>query len=91
MAPKAEKSEKVRKPKAEKSDKPKVKRAPSPYINFCSEWRPKMKADNPAATFGELGKLLGEKWKTLSESEKAVSKTNLSIMESLFDGIFMLN
>jgi len=72
MAPKKEKAEK--KEKAPKSDKPKVKRAPSPYINFCSEWRPKTKAENPDATFGELGKLLGEKWKTLSESEKAKYK-----------------
>jgi len=73
MAPKAEKKEKKVKAPAD-PNKPKVKRAPSPYINFCSEWRPKMKADNPDATFGELGKLLGEKWKTLSDSEKAKFK-----------------
>lgn len=70
MAPKkAEKKE-----KAAKADKgTKVKRAPSPYINFCSEQRPKLKEANPDAGFGELGKLLGEQWKKLSESEKAVS------------------
>lgn len=70
MAPKkAEKKEKA--PKADKGTK--TKRAPSPYINFCTEERPKIKEANPSATFGELGKLLGEKWKKMPDSEKAVS------------------
>ena len=30
-----------------------------------------MKEENPDATFGELGKLIGEKWHQLSEADKA--------------------
>eukprot|EP00349_Pseudokeronopsis_sp_Brazil_P003013 CAMPEP_0202956542 /NCGR_PEP_ID=MMETSP1396-20130829/1050_1 /ASSEMBLY_ACC=CAM_ASM_000872 /TAXON_ID= /ORGANISM="Pseudokeronopsis sp., Strain Brazil" /LENGTH=72 /DNA_ID=CAMNT_0049673615 /DNA_START=48 /DNA_END=266 /DNA_ORIENTATION=+ len=70
MAPKAAKSSKSAKPA--KADKP--KRAPSPYINFCTEQRPKLKAANPDASFGDLGKMLGEQWKKLSDSEKAKYK-----------------
>jgi len=50
--------------------------APSAYINFCKEQRDKVKAKNPSATFGELGKLLGVQWGALSDKEKAVSDIN---------------
>jgi hypothetical protein len=51
--------------KAARASKPKgdkVKRAPSAYIIFATEQRPQIKAENPDATFGGLGKLLGAKW-----------------------------
>lgn len=56
--------------KVEKDEKP--KRAPSPYIVFCTEKRPEVKAANPEASFGELGKILGSLWKNIDEKEKAV-------------------
>jgi hypothetical protein len=55
--------------KKEKSDKP--KRAPSAYIIFCTEKRTEIKEANPEATFGELGKLLGQAWAGLSDKDKA--------------------
>jgi HMG (high mobility group) box len=55
--------------KAAKEDKP--KRAPSPYIVFCTEKRPEIKAKNPEAGFGELGKLLGQLWATMDDKAKA--------------------
>ncbi len=75
MAPKAAKATKATKAKA---DKP--KRAPSPYINFCTEQRPKLKDANPGATFGELGKMLGEQWKKLTDAEKAVSHHDVTTL-----------
>lgn len=71
MAPKAV----VKKSKKSKNqgDKPKVKRASSPYIIFCTEKRPEVKAANPDASFGELGKILGQLWGALDEKGKAVS------------------
>jgi hypothetical protein len=54
-----------------KGDKP--KRGPSAYIIFSTENRAEVKAANPDATFGELGKLLGAKWGSMTEAEKAVS------------------
>ena len=57
------------------SPKKKVKRAPSPYILFCTEKRPEIKISHPDATFGETGKLLGQMWAALDEKSKAVSIT----------------
>jgi hypothetical protein len=70
MAPKAAKKADA---KAAKADKPKVKRAPSPYIIFCSEKRPDIKISHPDASFGETGKLLGQMWAAIDEKTKAVS------------------
>ena len=58
--------------KADKGDKP--KRAPSAYMNFCKAERDAVKAANPKASFGELGKLLGAAWAKLSDAEKAAYK-----------------
>lgn len=71
-----EKSDKsVKKPRAAKgSKKEKDPNAPkknqSGYMIFCSENRAVVKEENPDATFGELGKLLGQKWKELDEAAK---------------------
>ncbi|KAG1468245.1 hypothetical protein G6F56_003947 [Rhizopus delemar] len=46
------------------------KRGLSAYMYFSKEQRSVVKEENPGATFGKLGKLLGEKWKSLSEEEK---------------------
>jgi len=37
---------------------------------YCNENRDKLKADVPGLSFGEVGKKLGEKWKTVSDDEK---------------------
>ena len=58
--------------KADKGDKP--KRAPSAYMNFCKAERDAVKAANPKASFGEIGKLLGAAWAKLSDAEKAAYK-----------------
>ena len=55
-----------------KAAAPKAKRGPSPYIVFCTEQRSKIKAANPSATFGELGKLLGAAWGKMSDAQKKV-------------------
>lgn len=40
---------------------------------FSQAVRPQVKKDNPEATFGELGKLIGAKWNELEDEEKNVS------------------
>lgn len=40
---------------------------------FSQDWRERIKAENPDAGFGEVGKLLGAKWKELDDDEKKVS------------------
>lgn len=72
MAPKA--APKKAEPKKAKAEaKPKTKRTPSPYILFCKEKRPELKEKHPNATFGEMGKMLGQMWGQMDEKAKAVS------------------
>ncbi|TFK19364.1 hypothetical protein FA15DRAFT_674486 [Coprinopsis marcescibilis] len=70
----AEKAEKAPRATASRSKKDKdpnkPKRALSAYMFFSQDWRERIKAENPDAGFGEVGKLLGAKWKELDEEEK---------------------
>ncbi|KAH7909982.1 high mobility group box domain-containing protein [Hygrophoropsis aurantiaca] len=66
----AEKAEKGTKTKAASKAKGGPKRALSAYMFFSQDWRERIKAENPDAGFGEVGKLLGAKWKELDEDEK---------------------
>jgi len=42
----------------------------SAYMFFSQDWRERVKTENPDASFGELGKILGAKWKEITEAEK---------------------
>ncbi|KAF8263155.1 HMG-box [Lactarius quietus] len=66
----AEKAEKTPRGGARKKDPKAPKRALSAYMFFSQDWRERIKAENPDASFGEVGKLLGAKWKELEEEEK---------------------
>ncbi|KAF8591685.1 hypothetical protein K439DRAFT_1656553 [Ramaria rubella] len=56
--------------KGGKKGKDGPKRALSAYMFFSQDWRERIKSENPDAGFGEVGKLLGAKWKELDDSEK---------------------
>lgn len=47
------------------------KRGLSAYMFFANEQRDKVRNDNPELKFGDVGKVLGQKWKELSEAQKA--------------------
>ena len=66
---------------------------------FCTDWRDRVKGENPNASFGsslflslssnrrliggltgEIGKLLGTKWKEMGEDEKKVSAFSTGYM-----------
>ncbi|KAF8918394.1 high mobility group box domain-containing protein [Mucidula mucida] len=64
----AAKAEKA--PRKAKKDPKAPKRALSAYMFFSQDWRERIKTENPDAGFGEVGKLLGAKWKELDEEEK---------------------
>ncbi|CAB08172.1 High-mobility group non-histone chromatin protein [Schizosaccharomyces pombe] len=61
-------------PRAAKSSRKKdpntPKRNMSAFMFFSIENREKMKTDNPDATFGQLGSLLGKRWKELTSTER---------------------
>ncbi|KAL6706586.1 Non-histone chromosomal protein 6 [Coniothyrium glycines] len=53
-----------------KKDPNAPKRGLSAYMFFANEQREKVREDNPGIKFGEVGKVLGEKWKGLSEKQR---------------------
>jgi len=57
-------------PKKTKKDPKGPKRPSTAYIFFSKEMRNKLKTENPKVNFGELGKLIGVKWKELDEAGK---------------------
>ena len=54
-----------------KKDPNAPKRALSAFMLFSQEKRSQIKLDNPEATFGQIGKLLGDAWKNSTDDEKA--------------------
>ncbi|KAK6391460.1 Non-histone chromosomal protein 6 [Oleoguttula sp. CCFEE 5521] len=46
------------------------KRGLSAYMFFANDQRDKVREDNPGIKFGDVGKILGEKWKGLSDAQK---------------------
>mmetsp|Transcript_3036 Transcript_3036/g.3207 ORF Transcript_3036/g.3207 Transcript_3036/m.3207 type:complete len:87 (-) Transcript_3036:398-658(-) len=80
MAPKVAKAEGKVKKASKRKDGP--KKAPSAYIIFCSDKRPEVRANNPEATFGELGKLLGKIWADMSEADKEMYRTRQAEMKA---------
>uniref|UniRef100_A0A7S1X6A4 FACT complex subunit SSRP1 n=1 Tax=Tetraselmis chuii TaxID=63592 RepID=A0A7S1X6A4_9CHLO len=60
----------AKKAKKAKKDKNAPKKAMSAFMMFSNKNRESVKEKNPEATFGEMGKLIGAKWKEMSDSEK---------------------
>ncbi|KIW12515.1 non-histone chromosomal protein 6 [Exophiala spinifera] len=63
------------KTKATRGDKKKKdpnapKRGLSAYMFFANEQRENVREENPGISFGQVGKVLGDKWKALSEKQR---------------------
>ncbi|EEB08448.1 high-mobility group non-histone chromatin protein [Schizosaccharomyces japonicus yFS275] len=56
--------------KTRRKDPNAPKRNMSAFMFFSMSNREKIKEENPEATFGQIGSLLGKKWKTLTAVEK---------------------
>lgn len=56
--------------KGKKKDKDAPKRPLSAYMFFSQDHRERVKAENPEAGFGDVGRLLGAKWKEMSDAQK---------------------
>ncbi|KAI3474444.1 hypothetical protein Pfo_029305 [Paulownia fortunei] len=71
VAPKADKR-KAQKEKKAKKDPNKPKRPPSAFFVFLEEFRKTFKKENPnVKAVSAVGKAGGEKWKSLTDAEKA--------------------
>ena len=53
-----------------KKDPDAPKRSLSAYMFFANENRDVVRSENPGISFGQVGKLLGEKWKAMQSEEK---------------------
>jgi len=53
-----------------KKDPNAPKRGLSAYMFFASEQRENVRDENPGITFGQVGKVLGERWKALNEKQR---------------------
>ncbi|WZC17703.1 hypothetical protein CJI82_04093 [Candidozyma auris] len=53
-----------------KKDPNAPKRSLSAYMFFANENRDIVRAENPGITFGQVGKMLGDKWKAMSPTDK---------------------
>jgi len=58
------------KTKRKKKDKNAPKKPCSAFFWFSKEQRPKLKAAHPEASFGDLGKMVGEAWRNLPEADR---------------------
>ncbi|KAJ8416782.1 hypothetical protein AAFF_G00326600 [Aldrovandia affinis] len=56
--------------KGKKKDPNAPKRPPSGFFIFCSDHRPKIKAQHPSLGIGEVAKKLGEMWNNLTDGNK---------------------
>lgn len=64
-----------RKTTRKKKDPDAPKRSLSAYMFFANENRDIIRAENPGIAFGQVGKLLGEKWKAMNADEKVPYET----------------
>merc|ERR1712065_102831 len=64
------KAKKGGKKKKKKKDPNAPKGPVTAFLLFNKEVRASVKEENPEATFAEIGKKIGEKWKSLTDSEK---------------------
>ncbi|XP_028655171.1 high mobility group protein B1b isoform X2 [Erpetoichthys calabaricus] len=63
VPPKGEKKKRAKDPNA-------PKRPPSAFFIFCSDYRPKIKAESPGLSIGDVAKKLGEMWNSTSAEDK---------------------
>lgn len=70
MPPKRTDAEGKQRKQRAKKDPNAPKRALSAYMIFANEKRDMVRAENPGIAFGQIGKLLGEKWKSMGAEER---------------------
>ncbi|MDI1492959.1 MAG: Non-histone chromosomal protein 6 [Ramalina farinacea] len=67
---KARKGKKAAAPEKKKKDPNAPKRGLSAYMFFANEQRDNVREENPGISFGQVGKVLGERWKALNDKQR---------------------
>jgi len=72
MPPKTAKAaaKKTRGVEKKKKDPNAPKRGLSAYMFFANDQRDNVREENPGISFGQVGKVLGDRWKALSDKDK---------------------
>lgn len=55
------------------------KKALAPYMFFCKDQRENITRDNPNISFGDVGRILGSQWQSMSEKDRMVCMKTPSI------------
>ena len=76
--------------KMPKKDPNAPKRPMSSFMLFSNKYRHEIKQSHPNTSFGEIGKLLGEKWRAVTSEEKAEMDKLSCKVEGSFFIIFFL-
>jgi hypothetical protein len=66
-----------------KKDPNKPRRNKSAYLFFAQEHRPLVKADLPGATFGDIGREVGMRWKAIKDSKSADKYKSLAAKDKV--------
>lgn len=61
------------------------KRPPSAFFIFCSEFRPKVKGEQPNLTIGEVAKRLGEMWNGTAAEDKQPYEKKASKLKEKYE------
>ncbi|KAI9189755.1 Non-histone chromosomal protein 6 [Blastocladiella emersonii ATCC 22665] len=84
-APRKAKAE-GRKTRVKKDKDPnKPKRPMTAFFIFSGEFRDAVKAENPEAKVGQIAKLLGERWRSMSDEEKAPYAEKVKAEKARYD------
>ncbi|KAK8900923.1 hypothetical protein QC760_010387 [Botrytis cinerea] len=59
------------------------KRGLSAYMFFANEQRDNVREENPGISFGQVGKVLGERWKALNEKQRGPYEESAARTETL--------
>jgi len=68
--PKEKAPKRAKRTEKKKKDPNAPKRGLSAYMFFANEQRENVREENPGISFGQVGKVLGERWKALSKSQR---------------------
>merc|ERR1712096_192855 len=79
--PVPKKPKKPKRKKGQKKDKDAPKRAMSAFFLFAQDERAKVKAANPSASIGDIGKELGARWAKLGGGAKATYEKKAAVLK----------
>jgi len=85
--PKEAKAKRTTKARVEKKKKdPNApKRGLSAYMFFANEQRDNVREENPGISFGQVGKVLGERWKALNEKQRTPYEAKAAVDKKRYE------